>query len=659
MSQAELNAPADQPDDPLPWLTHGDGGNEPVADAGPLVDFPADESGNESDFATKPEPAAAPEPPPTRQDDRGGALGTDDAQPAAPTPANVYARAHDVAEIVGEMRENRLLGWTMAETKKAALAHGYPADLVAESLQMLRESENSAKLARKRDVAKPDKRKKATPGKDGPGRQLNFNMISVKTDSGAEMVPIPRPYDDVIARMVDMAQGTIARVDDIMFIKPADLGGAVRIVTAAPQLFGHMGALNECVVEWRNMTGAMTKAEAHAEIIAHVEAFRGIETAPHVPPMPGLYYNHPELPPPDYDALDGLLCMFNPATDGDRALIVAMMVTAVWGGSEGQRPAFIITSPDGRGVGKSTLAESVSDLLGQVPTSGSSKQDMEVLKTRLLSPAAMQSRVVIFDNETGRVSSGELAGMITAQTISGRRLYAGEGRRPNNLLWVVTLNTPSLDSDLASRGIPIVIRRPVYCADWEGALKSHIKENRWGIISALADILQTSPNPAELEISRWGAWEREVLFRLTKWVPNFEVLQALIAERQRSFDDEADEISLIFDAFAEIVAREKGLEITDVAFLSNATASEVYNHATGARVRKNTAIRALREIVRIEAIPELQEHRHAKWGRGFLFVRKTALEGVDSLKLITYSGYSQNQEWRSNDGNDGNDGTAL
>ncbi len=88
-------------------------------------------------------------------------------------------------------------------------------------------------------------------------------------------------------------------------------------------------------------------------------------------------------------------------------------------------------------------------------------EDIDRLMTRLLSPAALDRRVVLLDNvKTLKFSWADLEALITSDIISGRRLYAGEGRRPNSLLWCITLNRAGLSKDLAQRVVIIRLRRP-------------------------------------------------------------------------------------------------------------------------------------------------------------------------------------------------------
>jgi hypothetical protein len=467
-------------------------------------------------------------------------------------------------------------------------------------------------------------------------RCLNYTTKSVTDEKGNERaIKIPLPFDQVIERLITISQDKLARVDTLMFCKPDTSGEEIQFLEKASDLFGRLGVLNRSVIDWTTATGAMKQTEAFSELLMRLPKYRGIETAPHYPPMPDLFYNHPSLPDADHDALADLLDRFSPETDKDRALILAMFLTALWGGGEGQRPAFILTSPDGRGSGKSTLGEMIAALLGQDYIASSTKQEMKELITRLLSPAGLMSRVVLFDNETGRVSSSELSGLITAQNVSGRRLYEGEGHRPNNLLWIITLNSPTLDSDLASRGVAVSLKRPDYAPDWRTEMLSMIDDKRWEIIAALIDLLSTKTETIDTA-TRWGSWENGVLAKVQHYHDDVGGLQDLIVERQRDFDDEADEVQLIRSGFIEAIEKNDVDPRIHPCFFKNSFAASIYNEATGARVRKNTALRELKNLIRAGSISELQENRRGAFGRGLLWVEDTAVGGDDLTKLIMW-----------------------
>src|SRR5262249_18372997 len=157
----------------------------------------------------------------------------------------------------------------------------------------------------------------------------------------------------------------------------------------------------------------------------------------------------------------------------DRDLLLAAAVTPFWGGPAGKRPVFLITTEDerdaqkGRGSGKSTTAMLLAAIPGGYLEALQSETVAE-LKTRLLSAEGIDKRTVLLDNlKTLRFSWAELEALVTTTTISGRRLYIGEGRRPNVLTWFVTINGVSLSKDMAHRSVIIKVKRPNYSATWQ------------------------------------------------------------------------------------------------------------------------------------------------------------------------------------------------
>ena len=460
---------------------------------------------------------------------------------------------------------------------------------------------------------------------------LNYTLEKVD----GKLCPVPLPYNKVIDRIYGMVKDSMATIDDIIFSIPDKRGEKIHYLSRPADFFGRLGVEMGITIDWSYIPGAMKQPEAFSQIARELPTYRGIEFAPHHPEMPEIYYNYPALGEPNPEKLDDLIERFCPETDNDKALILAMFLTALWGGREGQRPAFIISSPDGRGTGKSSLGEMVPYLLNQSPISGCTRGNFQELITRILSPVGATSRVIIFDNEVGRVSSGELSNLITTQTISGKRLYCGEGRRPNNFLWIITLNTPTLDSDLASRSIPLSVKKPPYSASWKADTFKLIDENRGGILAELLQLLKESKPKQDFRVkTRWGAWEKDVLAKIPGKYGDVGEIQKFIIDQQDTFDDEADEISLICDGLEAAIRRNKYYPNREYAFFfPNELAAEIYNDATGTRFGKKTALRELRGLAK-DSIKELESHKHYTYGRGFLWVSDRAIAGDENIKLI-------------------------
>lgn len=296
-------------------------------------------------------------------------------------------------------------------------------------------------------------------------------------------------------------------------------------------------------VEWGRGEGQITKLEFYAAMFRFVERFGDVQSYPHSPPRPGTYYMHPPLPTAGSGAFDELLDRLLPATEADRNLIRAFFLTLAWGGRLGARPMFIFESAaeggrPGHGSGKSTAAMIAGSLFGGfVGISLATADDMQV-QTRLLSEDGMAARLVLFDNLKGtRVSSTLIESYVTAPVVSGRRLYVGEGKRPNIITWVITANQPSLSKDLTQRSYPIRLTPPVYAPEWNESTDRFIVEHRWQILADILAELETPPRwrLGDGEWSRWPDWERDVLCR----VCDPRELMASVRDRRDELDDDA------------------------------------------------------------------------------------------------------------------------
>lgn len=315
-------------------------------------------------------------------------------------------------------------------------------------------------------------------------------------------------------------------------------------------LAGHIGQSGG-LVEWGRGTGQIPKAEFFTFLCGAVDQYEDVQTYPHNPPRPGTCYLHPALPAGGSGALDSLLDRLCPATDTDRILIRAFFLTMAWGGKLGGRPIFIweASTSDGRpgqGAGKSTAAMLAGKLFGGfLGISLATADDMQV-QTRLLSPHGRRSRLVVFDNLKGtRVSNSLVESYVTADVISGRELYVGEGTRLNIITWAITANEPSLSKDLVGRAYPIRIIPPEYDPDWTMSVDTFIAAHRWQIIGDIVAELQAEPvgTLGTGEWSRWPEWERDVLCRICD--PR-DVAEA-IKDRRDDIDNDAEVAGVVWE----------------------------------------------------------------------------------------------------------------
>jgi len=263
--------------------------------------------------------------------------------------------------------------------------------------------------------------------------------------------------------------------------------------------------------------------------------YKTIETAPHVPPVPDAYYVDLDLPEPTGKTLKRYLDLFAPASEIDRSLLEAALLTGMIGIAPGKRPAFVITSDHGRGSGKSSTANALTRVYGGVI--GIKADDgFSALEQRLLDPSTTTKRFVMVDNLKNRLSSAEYEAAITEPVISGKRMYVGNGERVNYLTWIFTSNTPALSNDLASRAVVVKIGQADHSVDFEAEINDIIENHR---LDLLADIKARLEEPASGQVmqyhDRWQAWQSTVLSRFE----NADTIAKEIQERRKEVDDDA------------------------------------------------------------------------------------------------------------------------
>ena len=359
----------------------------------------------------------------------------------------------------------------------------------------------------------------------------------------------------------------------------------------------------------------------------NAERFDAIETLPHFPPIQGIYYLHQEVPQAG-GQLEALLDFFRPATPLDRELIKAMILTFFWGGEPGARPAFLVTGPDkdheqGRGVGKSILCSILADELAGGSISVNATESIADIKTRLLSTESGRKRVAFLDNiKTLKFSWGDLEGLITAPEISGRALFVGDARRPNTLVWMLTLNGGSLSKDMAQRVVPIKLTRPKNDASWEENLRTFIRLHRWELIADIRALLE-KPGAVLHDASRQPAWERDVLTKTLDWGNT----QTEINRRRHELDDDHSERAIVVEYLREQLQERGHAPDDETVFIPSLTIAEWLSAVT----RKNYATCNATTFLRGLSIPELEKSDRTE-ARGWIWKGKSSRD-IQARKL--------------------------
>lgn len=449
--------------------------------------------------------------------------------------------------------------------------------------------------------------------------QLNyFKGKSVDEDGETQPKTKPLPFNEVSDKVAGLLQGKVANVYGELVLLPSIPEDEAVLVKKTADLFALLGNMFRGVPDWKKGQNFMTKEELFSSLKVVLPNLQSIEKAPHYPLMKNIHYVLPELPKPDMEALEALLDFFSPETEYDRDLILAMFLTTLWGGPAGQRAPFLVTSKDGRGVGKSTLAETAAKLLNQIPIQASTRLDSNDLTKRLLSLEAKKSRIVLFDNEvstTQKIANAGMASLFTTGQISGHEMYKGEGTRPNYLVWIMTLNSVTLDSDFASRCIPIALKKPKESVNWQEKLNTFIEENRWTLIATMIDLLKqkteyTTPR------TRWGLWENQVLAKVPGL--NREAVLELVVSRQKTNDNDLDEKEMIIDALMNLVEAQKKDVKTHRFFISNPDMADLVRDALHLKQGNSWILRLVKDIIAKGDYPPLKKHDTNR-ARGFMW----------------------------------------
>jgi len=193
--------------------------------------------------------------------------------------------------------------------------------------------------------------------------------------------------------------------------------------------------------------------------------------------------------------------------------------------------------------------------------------------------------------KTNKFSWAEMEALITSDAISGKRMYVGEGSRPNRITYIVTINGPSFSTDLAQRSITIKLRKPEHSGTWQQEIYQYIADNKESLIAEALEYLR-APSEKMTNFSRWGQWEQEVLSK----VSGAKACQELVRMRQEELDAEKEESTTIEEQFVRQLDRNRINPSLSRVFICNETAGEWLNKALG---EKNGKVQACRILTRL------------------------------------------------------------
>jgi len=259
-------------------------------------------------------------------------------------------------------------------------------------------------------------------------RVRNFEFVEIMTQRGAKTITTGLQATDIWQTLPPSVGEHIKRVGRRVFANGND---QIQFFDSPSSFFGWI-ATRGVHSEWGRARDMISKDEFLSFIGGIAENYDYATELPHYPSAKGFYYIH-KIEPRETGRLDDFCSFFLPDTDKDIGLTKAAAATPFWGRGFGRRPGFLITARDddenqGKGTGKSTLAESIGRLAGpQVDLS--KKADDESMRKALLSANFRTAR---FDNvKGGSFSSEALESIMTSPILTAHRLYHGIVAVPN------------------------------------------------------------------------------------------------------------------------------------------------------------------------------------------------------------------------------------
>ena len=431
----------------------------------------------------------------------------------------------------------------------------------------------------------------------------------------------PRPVGDLIGDLWQMTENWPRRVNDSLFVHD---GPEISWLRNPSSLCAWFGLKTGATVDFARDGGVFSKTELFEALQQSAQHYKAVENVPHEPQMEGHYYACGDFPDGSGEHLMWLLDRFCVEEPEDRDLILLMMATVFWGGGGGQRPAFMITA-NGTGSGKTTLASVVAELAGGMISIGQ-RDGVEKITERMLTAEGRDKRILFVDNiKATRFSSAEIEGLVTAPVISGRELYKGESQRPNTLTWIMTMNGVGVSKDIAERVIVIKLRRPEYSGGWADETLAYVREHRREILCDLLTFLR-SPREKLAKCTRWGAWDSQVVSRLSLPEP---VVQ-LIRLRQHEVDVDGDEAGLVEEYFRSQLETLRYEVAADLVFIPSAVANQWHAAALNERISVTKSTQWLRTQIEQGSVPHLSRCR-TELKRGFVWSGESASSSQEVL----------------------------
>lgn len=449
-----------------------------------------------------------------------------------------------------------------------------------------------------------------------------------ESEKGVKVTKEPRIINDLISDVHKRFCGFPRRVrgGNSVFDHDHATNQIIHLHESA-DLFAWIGRKSKRRVAWAVGDAMVTKSELYKGLFAEAIAYESISNVPDYPRRADVYYTHPKMPKPspEHQYFRDFVNFFDPASETYRTMLKAFVCAPLWYVRGLPRPGWIIDSPDGAGAGKTTLVELVARLYCGSPIK-SNKQELKTnhgeLIKRMVSAEGRMARLCLCDNITGDFHCAELSDLMTAENISGKAPYGrGEEVRPNNLTYVITANSATVDNDLSDRCYYIQVARPKRTGNWKRNVMEYIEKYRYHIFADIIDMLSKA-EPLEHEPrTRFPEFEGVILRAVCE--SEQEYASALLTlEESRAVSNGDDELAkIIEEKFAEEIRAVSLDPETDHVFIRSEVVAKWAEHI----IRENP-MQAIRNFAknglsqRFDAKLTAYPHHGPERRRGILWI---------------------------------------
>lgn len=389
----------------------------------------------------------------------------------------------------------------------------------------------------------------------------NYRTETKIANGKEKHVEVPRTINEMIEDIHTRFLGFPRRLGKTTLFDHDRDTGNIELLQSNASTIAWFSEKSKNPVMWKQGNGLATKEEFFAALIRNSIAYEKISEVPNYPIRPDVYYTYRSAlkPTPNHEAFKKFMSFFNPGDPASAVLMRTMVASMMFYAPGIQRPCWIIDSKAGQASGKTTFAELVCYLYKCTPIKTNVQElsrDAKELNKRLVSVTGRNSLMLLVDNVRGVFDNAYFADLVTGFNISGKAPYGiGEESRPNDLTYVITSNSATIGSDIASRAFLFYIAPPPKrTGEWKDMVMKYIDAHRYEILGDIYDILVNTVVPENFVAhTRVPEFEREVLWKMAGSQEIYErVIEQVLANRNDANVDEENAI-LAVETIKEII----------------------------------------------------------------------------------------------------------